>query len=266
MLTTTFPALEATSIEAINTLAKWLACNDFSSTPSKDDTDFIVLAGNAVIPTLDAACQLSATTHAPLLITGGIGHSTTFLYAAIAEHPRYNKIPTTGRTEAAIIKDIAIQFWNIHGDNVFTEEKSTNCGENARFTQRYMRAQGLAPERVILIQDPTMQRRTVATFERAWQGETYKPQWYSWPGIIPIVGSDERTTKFIPDEKGLWPIERFISLILGEIPRLNDDAQGYGPNGRDFITHVEIPAQVMDAWHLLQSNVALKQLMTERGL
>lgn len=266
MLTTIFPALDATTIAATNTLGQWLARNDFASSPSKDDVEFIVLAGNAAIPTLDAACQLSAMSHAPLLITGGIGHSTTFLYAAIAGHPRYNKIPTTGRAEAAIIKDIAIEFWKIPEDKVFTEEHSTNCGENARFTQRFMSEQGQAPQRVILIQDPTMQRRTVASFERAWQQEARPPIWCSWPGIIPIVGSDERTTKFIPDEKGLWPIERYISLILGEIPRLNDNAQGYGPNGRDFITHVEIPAQVMDAWHLLQSNVALKQLMTERGL
>lgn len=37
-----------------------------------------------------------------MIISGGIGHSTTFLYAAIAKHPRYHTIPTTGRAEAAI--------------------------------------------------------------------------------------------------------------------------------------------------------------------
>lgn len=266
MLTTTFPALEETTVAAINTMGQWLARNDFTNSPLVDDAEFIVLAGNAVIPTIDAACQLAALSGAPLLITGGIGHSTTFLYGAIAEHPRYNKIPTTGRAEAAIIKDIAIEFWNIPEQKVFSEEASTNCGENARFTQRFMCERGQVPPWAILIQDPTMQRRTIASFERAWRDEAHKPQWRSWPGIIPTVCRCEATTRFSSDEKGLWPIGRYIALILGEIPRLRDDAQGYGPKGRDFITHVEIPEQVMAAWCLLQNDAALAQLMAERGL
>jgi hypothetical protein len=37
----------------------------------------VVLAGNAVIPTIDFACRLAA--HAvPLLISGGIGHPPRF--------------------------------------------------------------------------------------------------------------------------------------------------------------------------------------------
>lgn len=266
MLTTMFPVLEATTITAINTLGQWLARNDFATSPPAQDVEFIVLAGCAVFPTIDAACQLAATSHAPLLITGGIGHSTPFLYGAIAEHPRYNTIPTTGRAEAAILEDIATHFWNIPAQKVFTEDKSTNCGENAGFTQRFMREQGQAPQRIILIQDPTMQRRTVATFERACRDEAQQPLWLSWPGVIPTVTCDESGTHFIEDEKGLWPIGRFISLILGEIPRLHDDAQGYGPNGRDFITHVEIPEKVMAAWRLLQNDVAIAQLIGERGL
>ena len=28
---------------------------------------------------------------------------------------------------------------------------------------------------------------------------------------------------------------------MGEIPRLTDNAEGYGPNGKKFICHVDIP-------------------------
>lgn len=266
MLTTTFPALQATTIDAVNTLGQWLSHNEFAAPPAVSDADLIILAGNAVIPTIDAACQLAANTELPLVITGGIGHSTTFLYGAVAKHPRYNTIPTTGCAEAAIIKDIATQFWKIPAEKVLTEEKSTNCGENARLTHQLLQQQNITPARVIIIQDPTMQRRTVATFERIWQGDAHIPQWRSWPGIVPVLVSDESQTTFTLHEKGLWPVARYISLALGEIPRIRDDAQGYGPQGRDFITHVEIPQSVTHAWEILANDVALARLMSERGL
>ncbi|STD42197.1 Uncharacterised protein [Edwardsiella tarda] len=44
-----------------------------------------------------------------------------------------------------------------------------------------------------------------------------------------------------------------MSLLLGEIPRLRDDAQGYGPRGRDFIAHVDLPDEVEAAFQRLAS-------------
>lgn len=266
MLTTTFPALQATTIDAINRLGEWLSHNEFDAPPAVTDGELIILAGNAVIPTIDAACELAARTELGLLITGGIGHSTTFLYSAIAQHPHYNTIPTTGRAEAAILKDIATQFWKIPAEKVLTEEKSTNCGDNARFTHALMHEQNIVPARAIIIQDPTMQRRTIATFERVWQDDAHKPHWRSWPGIVPVLESNETQTTFGQNKKGMWPVERFISLALGEIPRIRDDSQGYGPQGRDFITHVDIPTDVINAWKILTMDAALAQLMSERGL
>lgn len=87
-----------------------------------------------MIPTIEAACRVASEQSVPLLISGGIGHSTTFLYAATARHPRYNTVPTTGRAEAAILADIARQFWNIPDEHLQVEDQSTNCGENARFS------------------------------------------------------------------------------------------------------------------------------------
>lgn len=37
------------------------------------------------------------------------------------------------------------------------------------------------------------------------------------------------------------------SLLWGEIPRLTDDADGYGPRGKNFIAHVDIPTEVRAA-------------------
>jgi hypothetical protein len=47
---------------------------------------------------------------------------------------------------------------------------------------------------------------------------------------------------------GVWGVDRFLSLLLGEIPRLRDAPGGYGPNGSGFIDRVDIPEEVETAW------------------
>ena len=39
---------------------------------------------------------------------------------------------------------------------------------------------------------------------------------------------------------------------MGEIPRLRDDEAGYGPRGKHFIAHVEVPALVLAAFEQLR--------------
>jgi hypothetical protein len=43
-------------------------------------------------------------------------------------------------------------------------------------------------------------------------------------------------------------MERFLALILGEVRRLRDDENGYGPRGRSFLPHVEIPEPVIESY------------------
>lgn len=50
-------------------------------------------------------------------------------------------------------------------------------------------------------------------------------------------------------------MDRFLELILGEVPRLRDDKHGYGPEGKGFIPHVDIPNQVEQSWELLNSGL-----------
>lgn len=155
MNTTPFPALSAETLLAVNTVGQWLAQNDFSG-EQPYSSDCVVLAGNAVIPTIDAACRIAKAQGVPLLISGGIGHSTPFLYAVIARHPRYHTIRTSGRAEAAILADIANQFWHIPAEKIWLEDRSTNCGENARFSCALIRQAKENINTAIVVQDPTM--------------------------------------------------------------------------------------------------------------
>ncbi|MEV6845507.1 hypothetical protein [Actinoplanes sp. NPDC051411] len=69
------------------------------------------------------------------------------------------------------------------------------------------------------------------------------------------------TLDFEDPPAGMWSLDRYVSLLMGEVPRLTDDADGYGPAGRGFIAHVDVPAEVHRALdHLKEST-----LCTPRG-
>lgn len=266
MVQTHFPILPDATLAAINTLGTWLAQDDLSGSRQNPDVDRVILAGNAVIPTIDAACRIAAQNEIPLLISGGIGHSTAFLYAAIGSHPRYHTIPVTGRAEAGILADIAREFWQIPEGRLWIEDQSTNCGENARFSWNILKQHQRATGRVLVVQDPTMQRRTMATFARVCRDEPVSPRWISHPGVIPTLQNGKDGVEFSEGNTGLWPVDRYLSLVLGELPRLYDDVNGYGPAGRDFIAHVEFPDAVAEAWALLQQDPILKTALSRRSL
>lgn len=59
---------------------------------------------------------------------------------------------------------------------------------------------------------------------------------------------EERVGKSLSQRQGVWEVDRYLSLLLGEIPRLRDDGSGYGPKGKNFIDHVDIPSEVERAW------------------
>lgn len=261
-----FPILPEKTLTAVNALGRWLAQNEFDGKPLPAQADCIVLAGNAVIPTIDAACELAAAHKIPLAISGGIGHSTPFLYAAIARHSRYNKVRTTGRTEAAIIGDIARQFWKIPSEKLILEERSTNCGENVRFTLALLRERSVPVKTLVVVQDPTMQRRTMATFTRELADVSGEVRCVSYPGFTPRLDNGSNGLTFLPRREGLWPVERYLSLIPGEMARLRDDEQGYGPNGRGFIAHVDMPEEIASAWQVMQADETLMPTLHARAL
>lgn len=42
----------------------------------------------------------------------------------------------------------------------------------------------------------------------------------------------------------MWTIRRYLTMLMGEIPRLTNDENGYGPRAHGFLTHVDIPDEV----------------------
>ncbi len=115
------------------------------------------------------------------------------------------------------------------------------------------------PKTCIIIQDPTMALRTVASFEKTYGDLENPPYFLSCPIFVPnlqILGEEFQYSVGGPSEADLWDMGRFFDLIMGEVPRLRDDDAGYGPKGKGFITHVDLPQDVEDAWQRMRWAVA----------
>ncbi|WP_244175138.1 YdcF family protein [Pantoea conspicua] len=246
-------------IDDINLIANWLALDQLSA-QDEIHADLLILAGHAVLPNIEGAVALAKTSGLPLLISGGVGHATPLLAGAMAAHPLYRQIDTLGKSEAQMLAAIARTFADLPDDRLLLEGESRNCGENAAFSQRLLESRGIRPQQVILIQDPLLQRRTDATFRWQWRDRPVAPRFISWPVFVPQLTAEAgqlRITGAAP--QGLWSLERFMSLLMGEVQRLRNDEQGYGPRGKGFLAEVTLPDEIEAAWQRLMRLAGVQQ-------
>ncbi len=246
-------------IDSINKISAFLSKRDIDELSSCQlsakfgipRVDLLIILGNSMPDTaLIGAAAYERGLAEKLMIVGGIGHSTKYLIQNVQQDKRYEGIRTDGKPEADILKDIIIDSTNIREDEIIIENNSTNCGSNAVEALKVLKALDKVPESFIIIQDPTMQLRTHASFQKAWAGE--KAIILSYAPFIPLVREEIGGLEFVNRGiSGLWSAERFIDLTMGEIPRLRDDEKGYGPKGKDFIAHVDIPDNVLEAYEKL---------------
>ncbi|KAF9766645.1 hypothetical protein IL306_000927 [Fusarium sp. DS 682] len=262
--------------------------------PNPNSVAVVVLCGSAILSIVDTVMsQVVKLVETPgeesivLVICGGIGHSTQLLYDAVARHPKYNSIATQvqGQPEARVFQTIIEQFFHLevekdnqlHAESgrkqrltILIEDASTNCALNAQYTRKVLDEHGYtSPYSIVVAQDPTMCRRTVAGFEQVYSDKINDaPALTGWPTFVPRVATQESTTQTPVrsltsylrydivewDDShidGIWSMERFMSLLVGEIPRMRDDENGYGPQGKGSIAHVDTPQDVEDAWRVL---------------
>ena len=261
--------LTYTQVESLNKISKFLAhrdlpCLDKPQLLKKYDleaVDCLIILGSSLtsLPSL-ATDIFNQKLVKKIMLVGGIGHSTHYLYDNILMHPYLNNIPTNNRAEADIYKDILVQYYHIEEQNILVENQSTNCGSNAKEALRLLHGASIKASSFILMQDPTMQLRTYASFLHEWQDEKALLINYS-PYIPQIILQDDTPLITGMDEKA-WSIDRFVSLLLGEIPRLHDTSFGYGPQGKNFIAHVHIPDEILECHRLLLND--LQDFLRER--
>ena len=101
---------------------------------------------------------------------------------------------------------------------------------------------------IILCQDATMQNRMDAGLRKYVPEKTIINYSAYFAEVIP---KDEELY-YAKKIHGMWSLERYVNLLMGEIPRLTDNEEGYGPKGKDFIAHIEVPIIVQEAFDELK--------------
>jgi len=203
----------------LETIAAWLALED----PLPDRVDVLLLFGGSLPDAWDqAAALVDERRVGTLVLVGGLGHTTDVLR---------DMLGGDAGSEAELM---AAYLEREHGvTDVLLEPRSRNCGDNVVLAREVVLTAGLVPRSVALVQDPTMQRRMDAVFRLV------------WPEATAVNRPGPRHAR------RPWPHDRWVALVMGEVPRLRDDAQGYGPNGAGFQAHVDVPPEVEAAYAAL---------------
>lgn len=241
------------TVSSINVLVRFCARRDVPAltreavqSAAGAVADVAILFGGTIVAGADVlAGAMREQVASRYMIVGGQGHTTGALRCSLRERMGWDDAGSG--TEAALLDRYLRER---HGLAVeLLEHESTNCGSNARNAVALLRARQIPHGRLILIQDATMQQRTAAAFRLHADPATQLISYASHQTTVTLTGG--RLTYPAPPE-GMWPVDRYVTMLMGEVPRLTDDASGYGPAGRGYIAHVDVPPQVRRAYAYLR--------------
>ncbi|EOX4452935.1 MULTISPECIES: YdcF family protein [Vibrio] len=155
---------------------------------------------------------------APLIVfSGGEGRFTDGLFE---------------KSEAETFAEIA-KLSGVPSEAILLETKSTNSGENVRFTEQRLKEEGKQCSSFILVQKPFMERRAIATFEKQWQSPYTQLQVSS--AALPFF-------EYINED---MPLMMVLEALMEDFSRV----KSYPEKG--FQTEQNIPLQVESSYQAL---------------
>lgn len=187
---------------------------------SRADAMLVLCSHDTIVAERGAALYLEE--RAPLLIfSGGRGVITGRLW----QHP-----------EADVFARIAVGL-GVPADRILVENRSTNTGENVRFTRELLAARQLDPQSFILVQKPYMERRAFATFRTVWPDAPVQV-------TSPRIGFRDYLARYTNETLSA---EDVISIMAGDLQRIRlYPARGF-----------QIPQEIPDpVWNAFEALVA----------
>lgn len=240
--------------ESINLLGRFcgmrdvpaLTRNHLAPRIGTDRADVMVLFGGSIISGGDVLAEAMKNGAAEkYVIAGGEGHTTQTLRDTV--HALYPDFNTDGLPEAEVFAGYLKRRHGLAPD--LLECASTNCGNNITNLLALLGENNIPAHTVILTQDASMQRRMDAGL-RKYAPDTRIVNFAAYDARVSVQNGALAFDEAIP---GMWNMDRYISLLLGEIPRLTDDPDGYGPAGKGFIAHVDVPDEIRAAFETLKA-------------
>jgi uncharacterized SAM-binding protein YcdF (DUF218 family) len=243
----------ATAADHVNTLVDFCARRDVEALTrdavneaAGGRVDVAILFGGSILAGGDhfaAAIKDGIATR--FLVVGGEGHSTDALRAAMRHCLGWGDVDD--QTEAALFDRYLRERHGVQAD--LLETASTNCGNNVQNALAVLASEQIPHRRVVLIQDASMQRRMHACFRL----HAPATRVVSFAAHRTMLDEVDGELGFTSAPFGMWTPERYLALLMGEIPRLTDNEAGYGPAGRGFIAHEDVPGVVRHAHSALEA-------------
>lgn len=205
-------------MDRVDELAKILWDYHVMHQPLEKADCLLVLGSRDLLPA-HRACDLFFEGYAPLIMFSGNQGIEKFFE----------------KSEAETFAEVAYAR-GIPKESVLLEIRSSNTGENIRFSKELMEARGIPHGKIIVIQKPYMERRTFATFKKVWP----EPEIFV---TSPQVSYESYTEHNPYDDK-----ERIIQRMVGDLQRIKEyPAKGF-----------QIPQEIPDAvWRAYEELVAL---------
>lgn len=186
--------------------------------PERSDVILVLCSHDTAVA--ERGAQLYLEGWAPLLVfSGGLGGITKNLWS---------------ETEAELFASIA-RGMGVPDERLLVETRSTNTGENVRFSRKLLAERGVEPQSLILVQKPYMERRTYATFKNYWPG----------PRVVvtsPQVSFKEYLGRY---SNSTLTEDDVVGIMVGDLQRV----RVYPEKG--FQIPQEIPADVWAAYEEL---------------
>ncbi len=244
--------LNERTVDSINTLVRFCARRDVPAltreaveSAAGAIADVAILFGGTILTGADVfADAMREKVACHYMIVGGQGHTTDTLRCSLRELMGWDDVESS--SESALFDRYLRERYGLTVD--LLEQNSTNCGSNARNAVALLRARRLANDRLILVQDATMQQRMDAAFRLYMNPATQLVNYASHQTTVTLT---DGLLTYASPPAGIWPIDRYVSMLMGEVPRLTDNAGGYGPAGRGYIAHVDVPPEVRRAFRYL---------------
>ena len=191
--------------------------------------DVIIVLGSHDTRVAERGAEVFLAGWAPLIVLSGkLGALTSEIWT---------------RPEAEIFAEVA-QAKGVPRERMLLETRATHTGENVSFSRELLAGRGIHPRRVIAVQKPYMERRTLATFRQR------------WPEVDVVVTSPQIAFDDYPRPD----ISRddVIHIMLGDLQRLIV----YG--GKGWSAPQDVPAEVQAAFErLVKAGYTRRLLPTE---
>lgn len=149
------------------------------------------------------------------------------------------------KAEAELFAEVARDM-RVPEESILLEKKSTNTGENLKFTRQILQDKGLEFNSFIVVQKPYMERRAYATFKKHWPDKDCVV-------TSPQLSFEEYCNSSDPEINK----ESVIHLLVGDLQRIKVYAE------KGFQIPQSIPPEVWEAYDHLVAEGYSQHLIAE---